>query len=448
MEFLLIILFLIVLIFILFLPVLWIVIEYFYFQSESFLSVKQEIQDYVKECNELNMHIEKLKNTPLGSNQLDYGTSFFSDNSVHNYKRPKLKNMQYAPYIYNCSRIVCDNARKQPFKYICKYFNVRLTEESLSKWENVLNNYNSVEEGKIFLRNKRNEIVKSIEEKIPFCFRLSENKLYKKLGFYYIDFKTTYFPTYVFNYVSSGGYASTKCEIVLNINNLNRFVVYLSEVVKYKKSIQGQRALMTTKLRREILQRDNYTCQICGNSSQKERNLLLEVDHIIPLSRGGVTTLNNLQTLCWKCNRQKGSKLPNANVVNLEKTEPLEKCLDPYKNIESISNKIEKDKIVFEQPQKTESLNNEKEMENKKMYDTNRGIYPEGQYVVGEDIPIGKYLLKSKQNFSGIVTIYNSYQKFKENEPISFNSFIGDYYLALRENNLFVVIQSADIQKL
>ena len=38
-------------------------------------------------------------------------------------------------------------------------------------------------------------------------------------------------------------------------------------------------------------------------------NLLLEIDHKIPLAKGGMTTEDNLQTLCWKCNRSKGAKL-------------------------------------------------------------------------------------------------------------------------------------------
>lgn len=66
---------------------------------------------------------------------------------------------------------------------------------------------------------------------------------------------------------------------------------------------------MTPKLRYEIKARDNNTCQICGLSTKDEPNLLLEIDHIIPLSKGGMTTEDNLQTLCWKCNRSKGSKI-------------------------------------------------------------------------------------------------------------------------------------------
>lgn len=83
----------------------------------------------------------------------------------------------------------------------------------------------------------------------------------------------------------------------------------LSKKIKFKKSIEGQRSLMTPKLREKIKARDNNTCQICGLSTKDEPNLLLEIDHITPLSKGGMTAEDNLQTLCWKCNRSKGSKI-------------------------------------------------------------------------------------------------------------------------------------------
>ena len=70
-----------------------------------------------------------------------------------------------------------------------------------------------------------------------------------------------------------------------------------------------QRALMTIKLREHIKKRDNFTCCNCDNSTHKEPNLLLEIDHIIPISKGGYTKEENLQTLCWKCNRAKSNKI-------------------------------------------------------------------------------------------------------------------------------------------
>ena len=72
-----------------------------------------------------------------------------------------------------------------------------------------------------------------------------------------------------------------------------------------------QRALMTKKMREAIKVRDNFTCCTCGNSTHTEPNLLLEIDHIIPVSKGGYTVEDNLQTLCWKCNRAKSNKLIN-----------------------------------------------------------------------------------------------------------------------------------------
>ena len=79
--------------------------------------------------------------------------------------------------------------------------------------------------------------------------------------------------------------------------------------MNFRKSVAGQRALMTSKLRESIKQRDNYTCKQCGLSTYDEPNLLLEIDHIVPISKGGLSTEENLQTLCWKCNRTKGAKL-------------------------------------------------------------------------------------------------------------------------------------------
>ncbi|MBQ8327578.1 MAG: HNH endonuclease [Lachnospiraceae bacterium] len=66
---------------------------------------------------------------------------------------------------------------------------------------------------------------------------------------------------------------------------------------------------MTKKLRDFIKNRDNFTCCYCKNSTHAEPNLLLEIDHIIPVSKGGKTEENNLQTLCWKCNRSKSDKI-------------------------------------------------------------------------------------------------------------------------------------------
>ena len=59
---------------------------------------------------------------------------------------------------------------------------------------------------------------------------------------------------------------------------------------------------MTSKLRQRINERDNFACKKCGVSLEQEPHLLLEIDHIIPIAKGGMTAEDNLLTLCWRCN--------------------------------------------------------------------------------------------------------------------------------------------------
>lgn len=69
---------------------------------------------------------------------------------------------------------------------------------------------------------------------------------------------------------------------------------------------KNQRKLMTPDLRRKIMKRDNYTCQICGKRMRDEVGL--HIDHIIPIAKGGKSVESNLRVLCSKCNGRKGSK--------------------------------------------------------------------------------------------------------------------------------------------
>jgi 5-methylcytosine-specific restriction endonuclease McrA len=55
--------------------------------------------------------------------------------------------------------------------------------------------------------------------------------------------------------------------------------------------------------RREVFLRDNYTCQYCGTQTHD-----LTLDHVMPKSRGGPHTWENLVSACRACNHRKGGK--------------------------------------------------------------------------------------------------------------------------------------------
>ncbi len=59
--------------------------------------------------------------------------------------------------------------------------------------------------------------------------------------------------------------------------------------------------------RRTVLARDHYTCQYCGRQPARKD---LTVDHIVPRSRGGRTTWENVVTACQRCNGHKGNRTP------------------------------------------------------------------------------------------------------------------------------------------
>lgn len=289
------------------------IIESIYFNSKRFLNLKEALNKNTNDCNELNNHIQELKTNYDEYTSNDYGTADYSDNSSYNYKRPRLSQVHNnTANEYQCSLSVCKNAQNQPFKYLCKYFSITADENTLNKFEAMLNNFSAAEEGKQILLKEREEIINNHSKQIPFTIRKYRlNKFFEKLGYFPIDISDSHFPKYSFKYVSAGGNSGMTCDIVLDLDNLERFVSYLYTQVELSKTIKYQRALMTDKLRTEIKERDNYTCQKCGISVEQEPHLLLEIDHIIPVSKNGKTTLDNLQTLCWKCNRQKSNKLTN-----------------------------------------------------------------------------------------------------------------------------------------
>lgn len=286
------------------------VFEFFYYKSKTFLAIKQSIDKNVDKCNLLNMHIDYLKHSNIKIKSTDFGISDYKDNSIYKYNRPELKKLKYDNNVYDCSLSICKSAQQQPFKYLCKYFDFDISETFLTNVENTLNNFLAAEQGKVLLIQERNRILDIIKEKIPYIlikYRL--DKLVTKLGFDFVDFNKPYFPKYTFRYISPGGNSSMVCDIFLDVCNLEKLIQYVAKCIDYKNSIQGQRVLMTHSLREKIKKRDSYTCQHCGLSINDEPNLLLEIDHIIPVSKGGKTEENNLQTLCWKCNRHKSNKI-------------------------------------------------------------------------------------------------------------------------------------------
>ena len=101
-----------------------------------------------------------------------------------------------------------------------------------------------------------------------------------------------------------------------------------------------ERRQISTKTRFEIFKRDNFTCQYCGKCVP---SVILEVDHIIPVSKGGENSKDNLITACFECNRGKaGNELSQiTDTLEAKVAKILEKELQ-YKAYKKMLDKIEK----------------------------------------------------------------------------------------------------------
>ncbi len=87
-------------------------------------------------------------------------------------------------------------------------------------------------------------------------------------------------------------------------------VIKLQETVKTPQQIVLNESLPRSpsdRLRLRVLDRDGFRCVLCGRSPAIERGVVLHLDHIVPFSKGGRTTFENLRTLCASCNQGRGN---------------------------------------------------------------------------------------------------------------------------------------------
>ena len=99
-----------------------------------------------------------------------------------------------------------------------------------------------------------------------------------------------------------------------------------------------ERAKVTNKMRFAIYNRDRYRCCKCGRSGVFND---LEIDHIMPIAKGGKTHPDNLQTLCKRCNREKSDTIEAGTTLyndTVKKTCP--ECGAPLKIVNGKNGKF------------------------------------------------------------------------------------------------------------
>lgn len=81
----------------------------------------------------------------------------------------------------------------------------------------------------------------------------------------------------------------------------------------------------------EVFKRDCFKCQYCGRGAPE---IVLELEHITPLSKGGTNDILNLVTSCWQCNSGKSDKLLDDNTVIRQQRDQLEELQERREQLE------------------------------------------------------------------------------------------------------------------
>lgn len=113
----------------------------------------------------------------------------------------------------------------------------------------------------------------------------------------------------------------------------------------------AKRKSISKKIRFEIFKRDSFKCQYCGNSPP---NIILELDHIIPVAKGGDNEQDNLVTSCFDCNRGKSDRSLDSVPESLQDKMAREKELESQlceirKHKQALRDRVKSDLDLIEQ---------------------------------------------------------------------------------------------------
>ena len=279
-----------------------------YYNSEDFHEIKNTCDALMSTQREFNEYIEEKVvsiSKLFGTNVVRSETSIDDEyNYIHPYKK------SITPFTAEVSSAVFASAENNPLDYVVKIFYPSKDKypEQIQKLHLLIEELETLKEAKTIIDNYKADVHQYLSGVPDFIMELDEDGFYSRLGFATINEKTLTVE-YKFSYTSNGGKAQRSFTVPMTEETIVKLIEKLESKLTMSAFTKEQRSLMTSKLRQQIKERDDYTCKNCGNSTHKEPNLLLEIDHIIPVSKGGCTEENNLQTLCWKCNRSKGSKV-------------------------------------------------------------------------------------------------------------------------------------------
>jgi len=167
----------------------------------------------------------------------------------------------------------------------------------------------------------------------------------------------------------------------------------------------AKRKSISKKVRFEVFKRDRFTCKWCGKSPVVDDDVVLEIDHAVPVSKGGDNNILNLVTSCFSCNRGKGATKIDDNTV----------IAQSKKQMDLLEEKREQTELIFKWHKEQQGIDEEK---NDKVF----------QYI-------NEILITRRLNTIGEKDIVKHIRKYKLDDVLKAIDISADTYLKFDENN-------------
>src|SRR5699024_8792407 len=114
-----------------------------YFNSEEFLQHMSKVEATVTEYNEISEYVNDIpkNNQFIPNNTSDYShLATFENTSNHKYVRDKNEKDSNNDNVYSTTLQIVRKASEEPIKYLCKYFNIKPTQDNLNQLQEIGNN--------------------------------------------------------------------------------------------------------------------------------------------------------------------------------------------------------------------------------------------------------------------------------------------------------------------
>lgn len=142
---------------------------------------------------------------------------------------------------------------------------------------------------------------------------------------------------------------------------------------------------MTNKLRFEVFKRDGFKCAYCG---QQPPDVVLEVDHIVPRSKGGTDAIVNLLTSCFQCNRGKSDRTIDQKIARD----------DIAGDVFRLKERKAQLKKFYEYQQSIEAIQRDQVERLTRLYEETR----DGKYTLNDRGKLKLYMLLKRFNYTDI----------------------------------------------